>query len=142
MRITSLFPKARLDSRDAAPPAPDDGNAEVRRLNDEYLAAMLAGDTGWFKRRLAGNAVVMFGDGRRLNKAEFLAMMRAQPGRLRSLEARDVAVRAFGPVVQVDADAPWELADGTRGMTRYLHTWIRLEGGWQVVSVHLAVVAR
>lgn len=54
-----------------------------------------------------------------------------------SLAVRDVTLRAFGSLVQVDADAPWELADGTTGVSRYIGTWVLLERRWQVVSAQV-----
>ena len=63
--------------------------------------------------------------------------MQSDPKLYRSLAAQDVTLRAFGNMVQVDADAPWELPDGTSGVSRYIDTWVRLEGRWQVVSVQV-----
>jgi hypothetical protein len=38
---------------------------------------------------------------------------------------------------KVDAEAPWELADGTTGVSRYIDTWTWLEGRWQVISAQV-----
>lgn len=134
MRITSLFPRARNDSRDGDSAESVVPVAAIRRLNDEYLAALRAADTAWLARHLAEDALFLLGDGRRMGKPAFLAKLREEPRRFRSLEARDVNVRVFGPVIQVDADARWELGNGTRGGSRYLDTWVRLDGRWQVIS--------
>jgi hypothetical protein len=56
--------------------------------------------------------VVVLGDGRRMRKADFVAMLRREPRSFRSLTVRDVTLRVFGSTVQVDADAPWELTEG------------------------------
>src|SRR5512134_1370538 len=123
----SLFPKTR--------PAPsDDALATVRALNQQHLAASAANDAPWFERHLAADAVLVLGDGRRRGKPEFIALVRERPRRFRSVEATDIRLRAYGPTVQVDADASWELEDGSRGASRYIDTWTWLEGRWQVIS--------
>jgi hypothetical protein len=42
--------------------------------------------------------------------------------------------------VQVDADAPWELEDGHRGVSRYIDTYVWLDGRWQVVSAQISLL--
>lgn len=137
MSIKSLFPRDR--SRDTQPAAatPAEPVDEIRELNQQYLTAVRSGDATWLRDRLADEAVVVLGDGRRLHKSDFLRRVSTEPTRFRSLAARDVTVRAFGPTIQVDADAPWELSDGSRGVSRYIDTWVWLEGRWQVVSTQI-----
>jgi ketosteroid isomerase-like protein len=136
MPITSLFPRGRTDTR-STPPDPSATVDEIRALNLEYTAAVRARDDAWLGRYLADDAVVLLADGRRLTKAEFLGMLRDEPNRFRSLGVRDVTVRVFGATVQVDADAPWELTDGSTGVSRYIDTWVWLDGRWQVVSAQV-----
>jgi hypothetical protein len=129
----SLFPKTR--------PAPsDDALATVRALNQQYLTASAANDAPWFEQHLAADALLVLGDGRRLGKLEFVALLRERPRHFRSLEAGDIRLRAYGPTVQVDADASWELEDGSRGTSRYIDTWTWLEGRWQVISVQVTLL--
>jgi Domain of unknown function (DUF4440) len=138
MEITSLFPRGpgpRPRDGDAA--ADMQAMATVRALNQQYIAAARTNDVEWFSKNVADDAVIMLGNGRRLRKPEFLALMRSDPKLYRSLAVQDVTLRAFGNMVQVDADAPWELPDGTSGVSRYIDTWVRLEGRWQVVSVQV-----
>lgn len=136
MAINSLFPRARAAARQ-----PDDSDpAAVRSLNEQYLAAVLASDAGWLADHLAEDAVVVMGDGRRLRKSELVTEVRAGARRFRSLYAVNVSVRAFGAMVQVDADAPWETEDGRRGVSRYLGTWAVLDGRWQLVSAQVTTL--
>ena len=138
MEITSLFPRG-------PGPRPRDGDATadvqaiatVRALNQQHIAAARANDAEWFSRNVAEDAVIVLGGGQRLRKREFLALMQSDPKLYRSLAMQNVTLRAFGNMVQVDADAPWELPDGTSGVSRYIDTWVRLEGRWQVVSVQV-----
>jgi hypothetical protein len=143
MSITSLFPRDRSTPRGSQPAVavPAEPLEEVRDLNQQYLVAARSGDEAWFRDHLAEDAVLVLGDGRRLHKSEYLGMLRDEPNRFRSLAARDVTVRAFGPTVQVDADAPWELSDGSRGVSRYIDTWVWLDGRWQVASAQVTPLA-
>src|SRR4029453_9021942 len=86
----------------------------------------------WFSRNLADDAVIVLRGGQRLRKPDFLEMLQNAPKLYRSLVVQDVTVRTFGSMTQVDALAPWEMADGTSGVSRYLDTWVRLEGRWQM----------
>ena len=144
MRITTLFPGTRSDGppRQSTLPRPGDPAAEVAALNLEYLDAALANDATWFRRHLSEDVVVILDRGQRLRKPEFLATLGNEPGTYRSLAARGVVVRVFGEAVQVDAEAPWELCDGATGVSRYIDTWIWLDGRWQVVSAQVTPAAR
>jgi hypothetical protein len=137
MPISRLFPRDRATGRDAKSAASDEAIAAVRVLNQQYIAAARTNDARWFHQQLADEAVIVLGDGRRLRKAEFLAMLSEEPRNYRSLSVRDVTLRACGTTVQVDGDAPWELDDGTSGVSRYIDTWIWLEGHWQVISAQV-----
>jgi hypothetical protein len=122
------------------PPSPDETRSQISELNEQYIAAARTSDSGWFREHMSGDVVVILGSGRRLTKAEFLALMRDEPRRFRSLRLRDVTVRVFGSTAQVDADAPWELEDGHRGVSRYIDTYAWLDGRWQVVSAQVTLL--
>jgi ketosteroid isomerase-like protein len=138
MSITSLFPRDRSRGTPPAAATPAEPVDEIRELDQQFLTAVRAGDATWVRDRLADDALLVLGDGRRLQKSDYLQLLSTEPNRFRSLAARDVTVRAFGPTtMQVDADAPWELADGSRGVSRYIDTWVWLDGRWQVVSAQI-----
>jgi len=121
----------------AQAPAAADARSAVTALNRQYIEAVRRNDAAWFGEHMAGDALIVLGSGVRLGKADFLATLEAEPKRFRSLTVRDVTVRVFGPAVQVDADAPWELADGTAGVSRYVDTYLWLDGRWQVISAQV-----
>jgi hypothetical protein len=114
--------------------------AQVSELNQAYINAARTNDEKWFDRHMAETVLVILGDGRRMRKSHFLERMRTEPGRFRSLTVRDVTTRVFGTVVQVDADAPWELINGSRGVSRYLDTYAWLDGRWQVISAQITLL--
>ena len=140
--FTTLFPGMHGRSpHERSPLAPAEAEAAIRALNQEYIIAARTNDAGWFRQHLAEEVVVILGDGRRMGKAEFLTSLKA-PKPFRSLIVRNVSVRTFGPAVQVDADAPWELADGQTGVSRYIDTYAWLEGRWQVISAQVTPLPR
>lgn len=124
-------------SSQSPPPSAAQATAAVRALNQLYIDAARSSDAAWFQRHLAEDVVIVLGNGRRVRKAEFLATLRNEPASYRSLTVRDVTLRVFGSTVQVDADAPWERGDGTKGVSRYIDTYAWLEGRWQVISAQI-----
>lgn len=136
MHITRLFPPAR-GTRAGEPEWGAEAIEAVSALNRQYLAALRSNDAAWFRRHLAEDAVIVDTGGRRLRKPEFLASLSEVPRSFSSLGVRDLTVRWFGTTVQVDGDAPWELADGSCGVSRYIDTYVWLEGRWQVISAQI-----
>ena len=123
--------------RETIPPTPTEAYATVRELNQEYIDAVRAHDAGWLEQHLSEDVVVIFGNGKRVRKPGFLASVRDEPKDYRSLTCRDVTVRVFGETVQVDADALWELRDGSHGVSRYIDTYAWIDGRWQVISAQI-----
>ncbi|MGH7559646.1 MAG: nuclear transport factor 2 family protein [Gemmatimonadales bacterium] len=121
-------------------PGADEARRAVEQLNREYIDASRTADHAWFSRHLADDFVVILGGGRRLTRPEFVAMVRDGPRTTRSLGLRDVTVRVFGTTVQVDADAPWERLDGSRGVSRYIDTYAWLDCRWRVISAQITLL--
>jgi ketosteroid isomerase-like protein len=129
-----------IDALETAQPSPESAIADVRALNEEYISAAAKGDASWFRAHMDEDVVVILGDGARMTKEAFLARTASQPHRVRGLTVRDVTVRVFGSMAQVDADAPWELDDGRRGVSRYIDTYAWLDGRWRVVSAQVTLL--
>jgi len=81
-------------------PGPVEAVAAVRELNFQYLEAVRANDVEWFRVQLGEDAVVIQGNGRRLRKAGFLAILKNEPRDYLALRVRDATFRVFGPIVQ------------------------------------------
>ena len=128
------------DSQRCKIPASVEAAVNVRALNQEYIDASRAHDADWFDAHMAEKVLVILGGGRRLHKGEFLSLVRDRSRLYRSLTVRDVTVRVFGPTVQVDADAPWELADGSKGVSRYIDTYAWIDCRWQVISAQITLL--
>jgi hypothetical protein len=125
------------DLQECQSPQPAEATAEVRILNVQCIDAARTSDAAWFRRHLAEDVVIIVGSGRRMRKPEFIAMLRDEPKSYRSFGVCNVTVRVFGPTVQVDADAPWELANGQQGTSRYIDSYAWLDGRWQVISAQV-----
>lgn len=119
-----------LDST-TSPPGAAEAVAAVRHLNSEYIDAVRSNDAAWFAEHMADDVLVITSAGQRLSKAQFIANM---PTAYRSLTVRNASLRVFGTTVQVDADAPFILGDGSEGISRYIDTYAWIDGRWQVVS--------
>ncbi len=138
----SLSGTAMAVAKDCPAPAPADAIAAVRLLNQQYIDAARSHDAQWFRAHMAEDVLVVLGAGRRLRKPEFLSMVMNEPKGFKSLTVRDVTLRAFGPTVQVDADAPWELAGGDKGVSRYIDTYAWLDCRWQVISAQITLLPK
>lgn len=130
----------RMTSPALAIPGPVDAVAAVRELNLDYLDAVRMNDIEWFRQHLSEDVVIITGAGRRLRKGGFLTVLRDEPKNYLTLRARDATFRVFGHVVQVDADAPWEMDDESTGISRYIDTWAWIDGRWQVISAQVTLL--
>ena len=110
--------------------------AEIRRLNEQYVAAALAGDVEWYRKILAPEFVCIDSDGSVLDKAAFLAMTAKEP-ELATYHLDEVDVRFYGDVALVRATGSWVARNGTPGVSRYLDIYVRREGDWTVVSAQI-----
>jgi len=133
----SLFSAARNSSVRKMVPSQSESAAMIRALNDEYIDAARADDVSWFRDHMADECIVIQGTGRRLTKAEFVTRLVDAPTAYTWLTSHDVIVRVFGAVAQVDAHATWELANGSAGISRYIDTYLWVEGRWRVISAQV-----
>jgi hypothetical protein len=135
-----LLAGARAEAQSCATPATGVAIAAMRALNREYIDAARTGDASWFERHMADDLLVISGNGTRFRKPDFVAMVRNTPASFTSLVARDVNVRVFGATAQVDADAPWERTDGSKGTSRYIDTYAWIGCRWQVISAQITLI--
>lgn len=142
LTATFLSGAALAEVRTCELPAAADAIAAVRLLNAQYIDAARDSDAAWFREHMAEDVLVVLGSGRRLRRPEFLAALETEPKHFNSLTVRDVGLRAFGPTVQVDADAPWELDDGKQGVSRYIDTYAWLDCRWQVISAQITLLPK
>ena len=108
----------------------------LRRLNDQYIRASLAGDVAWYNARLADDFVCIESDGSVLDKDAFLRQT-AGGSDLADYRLDEVDVRCYGDVALVRATGFWTEKSGMWGTSRYTDVYVRTEGDWKVVSAQI-----
>lgn len=108
----------------------------VRQLNEQYVAASLAGDVEWYRSHLAEEFVCIDSDGSVLDKAAFLRQT-AQGSDLATYHLDDVDVRFYGDVALVRATGSWRAKSGTPGLSRYIDIYVRAGQDWKAVSAQI-----
>lgn len=125
-------------ARAAAEPGGDE--ADLRRLNADYVRSFLACDVGRFKALLAEDFRCILADGRQIDRAEFLRMA-AQPPDARNFRLRSVSIRIYGDAAVIGAEGSYLRANGTEVQTRYTNVCVRQAGQWRVVSTQWTRIA-
>ena len=113
----------------------------LRRLNEQYVAASLAGDVEWYRSHLAEDFVCIESDGSVLDKAAFLRMT-ARGSDLAEYRLDEVDVRFYGDVALVRATGSWRTKQGVAGMSRYLDVYVRAGDEWKAVSAQITRPAK
>jgi Domain of unknown function (DUF4440)/NIPSNAP len=122
-----------------APQAEMAAVAELHRLNDEYLRALVESDAAWFAANASDDSTYTLADGRYVDKTCLLAVTGRGPA-VTDLSSDEVDVCPLGDVALVCGAAHWLRAD-TRESTRYTTVWRLGEGRWQAVSAQFTPVA-
>jgi uncharacterized protein (TIGR02246 family) len=105
----------------------------LRRLNDDYIASVLARDARRFSEILADDFLCTLPDGSLIDRAAFLAEL-TQPRPIDGLRIEDVNIRLFGDVAIVHARTTFTRPDGTSAAGRYTDVWARRRGVWLAVA--------
>ncbi|MBI3409436.1 MAG: nuclear transport factor 2 family protein [Planctomycetes bacterium] len=113
----------------------------LRRLNEQYVAASLAGDVEWYRSHLADDFVCIESDGSVLDKAAFLRMT-AQGSDLAEYHLDEVDVRFYGDMALVRATGSWKTKTGFPGMSRYIDVYVRKGDEWKAVSAQITRPAK
>lgn len=118
-----------------------DDAAELRRLNDAYLQAALASDTGRLEPLLADDFTAVLADGSLVSRAEYLRQA-ALPLPLRDFREDGVTVRLYGDAAVLSAVAIARLQNGGWARSRYTDVYVRRGGAWRIVSIQITRLAR
>lgn len=118
-----------------------DDHAELARLNDDYVRAVLESDTARFEQILAPDFRNTNPDGTILDRRAFLAQV-AGPSNLTSLRAEDVEIRIVGDTAIVHARTVYVTGDGRPGAGRYTDVWHKFDGRWLAVAAHVTRLVR
>ena len=110
--------------------------SKIRSLNEQYVAAALAGDVEWYRAHLADEFVCIDSDGSVLDKSAFLKMTAGMP-ELAEYHLDEVDVSFYGDVALVRAKASWKTHHGTPGVSRYVDIYVHSDEGWKCVSAQI-----
>jgi ketosteroid isomerase-like protein len=109
---------------------------QLRLLNEQYVAASLAGDVEWYRSHLADDFVCIDSDGSVLDKDAFLRLT-AKGSDLAEYRLDDVNLRIYGDVALVRANGSWKTKTGVPGVSRYIDVYVRSGGQWKAVSAQI-----
>jgi len=109
---------------------------QLKRLNEQYVQASLAGDVEWYREHLADEFVCIDSDGSVLDKPAFLRMT-AQGSDLAEYRLDEVDVRFYGDVALVRATGSWTSKTRAPGVSRYIDVYVRSGDAWKTVSAQI-----
>jgi ketosteroid isomerase-like protein len=113
----------------------------LRRLNHGYTRAFVEADAAWYREHLAEDFVCTLGDGRRIDKAEFLSTAGQAPT-VADISFDEPRVRLMGDAALVHGATHYTGKDGKRGTTVYTDVYERHDGRWLAVAAQLTRVAQ
>lgn len=120
---------------------PAGGEAAVTREVQSYFSAMGRGDIAALERALAPEYAVIGGDGKVEGRAERLAWLRRNTGKLTMITPTEVKVRLYDRtavatgLVTIPADA-----SGPAIRERFTQVWVRRGSAWQMVAGQITIV--
>src|SRR5438309_312845 len=109
---------------------------ELRILNQQYIAAFMNADVEWYRKMLSEDFVCIESDGSVLNKPKFLAQAAEGPDVVK-YDLAETNIRIFGNTALVQATGAWTMADGRKGLSRYIDIYVKDLGDWRVVSAQI-----
>jgi ketosteroid isomerase-like protein len=115
---------------------------EIRKLDDEWVKALVECDTVALERIMANDLLFadpFDGD----DKAQFIEGVAAGEIRVEALECKDVIGRVFGEtgVVAGSETANWQYRErNITGHYRFFRVFAKLQGRWQMVTLQLCPI--
>lgn len=113
----------------------------LERLNQQYVDAFMNADVEWYREHLADDFVVIESDGAVLNKQEFLTNTAKGPD-VADYRLQNVSVRIYGNVALIQATGHWTGKDGSKGLSRYIDVYVKVNGEWKTVSAQITRASR
>jgi len=125
------------------PPKPDT-ETELKRITQELLDAITAGNPAVWDRHLAETCLFGAEDGRTLTKAQMLEEIRPLPAAYKgSLTIANVQVREHGDVAIISYDIPEKLELYGQTLNTRFHstdTYLKRDGRWRMIAAQVQVL--
>lgn len=111
-------------------------DAELARLNRDYVRAVEERNPHWFDQHLADDFTNTSADGRFADRAEFIERVARDSG-VSNRRLLEVAIRRMGDFAIIHARTIAVTLSGADVFTRYTDIWTRRDGRWVCVSAQL-----
>lgn len=107
--------------------------AQLTRLNQEFINAVKTSDVAWFENNLAPDFLSSNADGSLSDRAGFVKQA-AKPIQVSGFAVHDVLVRMFGTTAIIHGRTGFTLPDGQAGRGRYTDVWARDANRWLCIA--------
>ena len=132
----------------AVPAGPDKGSAEsnVKRLEDEWEAAVMKHDATFVQTRVAEDYVGTTSKGKRISKGGLLKEFKGDNDTYTSTKNGGVAVRSFGANIAIATGTARETGKGKDGkafnrLYAWTDTWMLRNGKWECIGSQSMLVS-
>jgi ketosteroid isomerase-like protein len=132
----------------AAPAGPDKGSAEsnVKRLEDEWEAAVMKHDATFVQARVAEDYVGTSSKAKRISKSSLLKEFKGDSDTYTSAKNAGVSVRSFGSNIAIATGTAKEAGKGKDGKAfsrtyAWTDTWMLRNGKWECIASQSMLVA-
>ena len=109
-------------------------------LNRGYVDAFIHSDAHWYDTHLAPDYECIAPDGSIVSRADFVRDAK-EPMSYRTFSVEKVRVKLVGDAALISGVTPFIRADGPRGASRYVDTWVRRDGViWKAVMAQMTPI--
>lgn len=138
----TAFGQAKTKAKTAAA---SDSSAELKQIENDWVAALKAKDAAKLGDILADDWVSLTWDGRTMTRSEALAQLKAPGTSLDSVEMGPMNVRFFGSTAVVtgsDTEKSMEKGKDTSGKYVWTDVFVKQGGKWRAVASQNAKVSK
>jgi ketosteroid isomerase-like protein len=135
LSILAFFAIAWRTARSATPP--DDGRAEVMKLEEERNQALQTGDIATLERIYSDDLIYTNASGVLLTKQQHLAELKSRGLNFHTFKHEDVQVTMHGDagfVTGVSKSVVEYRGSVSTGSRRFLNIFVKKDGRWQLVG--------
>lgn len=108
--------------------------AQLKKLEREWFAAVVKNDAATLKRIFADDFTAISSDGTFVNKAEMVAMFSSGKFKLDEIRSDEFKVRLYGTTAVVTGRSTYIRNDKPLGTSSHTEVWVKRAGVWKAVS--------